>query len=156
MALFRIFYLNQKTVKEGSGTADMWRRCQKTLPRSHPVYNLYEYRVPEQIFRYSQGMGAVFFIIWYLKFALNNSQYNLKKSLWPVTFFFNCHFLDLFALSFIDDTFFTLFLFCFERMHCIAGSRLILSVLFGRYIWRSELPKLGLRSDFFFCNLIIV
>ena len=61
MALFRIFYLNQKTVKEGSGTADMWRRCQKTLPRSHPVYNLYEYRVPEQIFRYSQGMGAVFF-----------------------------------------------------------------------------------------------
>ena len=79
-----------------------------------------------------------------------------KNSLWPVTFFFNCHFLDLFALSFIDDTFFTLFLFCFERMHCIAGSRLILSVLFGRYIWRSELPKLGLRSDFFFYNLILV
>jgi len=60
VALFRIFYLNQKTVKEGSGTADMWRRCQKTLPRSHPVYNLYEYRVPEQIFRYSQGGGAFF------------------------------------------------------------------------------------------------
>ena len=58
MALFRIFYLNQKTVKEGSGTADMWRRCQKTLPRSHPVYNLYEYRVPEQIFRYYQGGGV--------------------------------------------------------------------------------------------------
>ncbi len=29
----------------------MWRRVQKTLPRSHPVLNLYEYRVPEDVYR---------------------------------------------------------------------------------------------------------
>ena len=29
------------------GEARMWRKCQKTLPRSHPVYHLYEYRSPE-------------------------------------------------------------------------------------------------------------
>ena len=50
MYLTRIFYVNQKTAKVEEG--DMWRKCQKTLPRSHPVHNLYEYRVPEPIYRY--------------------------------------------------------------------------------------------------------
>lgn len=118
MALFRIFYLNQKTVKEGSGTADMWRRCQKTLPRSHPVYNLYEYRVPEQIFRYSQGMGAVFFHNLISEICLKQLPTKPKKSLWPVTFFFNCHFLDLFALSFLMIHF--LHSFYFVLKECIA------------------------------------
>ncbi|KAK7499885.1 hypothetical protein BaRGS_00008976, partial [Batillaria attramentaria] len=44
----RIFYVNQKTPKEGDGA--MWRKVQKILPRSHPVLNLYEYSVPENIY----------------------------------------------------------------------------------------------------------
>jgi DNA polymerase epsilon subunit 1 len=42
----RIFYVNQKTPKEeeNEGGDKMWRKCQKTLPRSHPVFHLYEYR----------------------------------------------------------------------------------------------------------------
>jgi DNA polymerase epsilon subunit 1 len=46
----RIFYVNQKSPKEEEGAEEgdrMWRKCQKTLPRSHPVYHLYEYRSPE-------------------------------------------------------------------------------------------------------------
>ncbi|XP_070201892.1 DNA polymerase epsilon catalytic subunit A-like [Littorina saxatilis] len=45
----RIFYVNQKTPKEGEGS--MWRKVQKILPRSHPVLSLYEYSVPENIYR---------------------------------------------------------------------------------------------------------
>jgi len=45
----RTFYVNQKTPKEGQAGA-LWRKVSKTLPRSHPVYNLYEYSVPENIF----------------------------------------------------------------------------------------------------------
>ncbi|XP_076438241.1 DNA polymerase epsilon catalytic subunit A-like [Babylonia areolata] len=45
----RVFYVNQKTPKDGEGT--MWRKVQKLLPRSHPVLNLYEYSVPENIYR---------------------------------------------------------------------------------------------------------
>ncbi|XP_052253908.1 DNA polymerase epsilon catalytic subunit A-like [Dreissena polymorpha] len=44
----RIFYVNQKTPKAGEG--QMWRKVIKTLPRSHPVMNLYEYSVPEDIY----------------------------------------------------------------------------------------------------------
>ena len=41
----RIFYVNQKSPKEEEeGAERMWRKCQKTLPRSHPVYHLYEYK----------------------------------------------------------------------------------------------------------------
>ena len=45
----RIFYVNQKNPKENEDQEDerLWRKVTKTLPRSHPVYNLYEYRVPE-------------------------------------------------------------------------------------------------------------
>lgn len=45
----RTFYVNQKIPKE-SATCHMYRKCQKTLPRSHPVLNLYEYKVEESIY----------------------------------------------------------------------------------------------------------
>ncbi|XP_052824360.1 DNA polymerase epsilon catalytic subunit A-like [Octopus bimaculoides] len=44
----RIFYVNQKTPKEGEGA--MWKKVQKTLPRSHPVMHLYQYTVPENVY----------------------------------------------------------------------------------------------------------
>ena len=70
----RTFYVNQKTPKgktlkylmpilenvifinlcnidnEDQSQDKFWRKVQKTLPRSHPVYNLYEYKVPEEIY----------------------------------------------------------------------------------------------------------
>lgn len=48
----RIFYVNQKTPKENEDRENerLWRKVQKSLPRSHPVYNLYEYRVPEDVY----------------------------------------------------------------------------------------------------------
>ena len=46
----RTFYVNQKTAKEAV-EGGLWRKCSKLLPRSHPVYNLYEYNVPETVFR---------------------------------------------------------------------------------------------------------
>ncbi|KAK3581719.1 hypothetical protein CHS0354_015350 [Potamilus streckersoni] len=45
----RIFYVNQKSPKEGEGA--MWKKVVKTLPRSHPAYNLYEYSVPEDVYQ---------------------------------------------------------------------------------------------------------
>jgi len=30
--------------------ATVWRKVSRLLPRSHPVYNLYEYSVPEHIY----------------------------------------------------------------------------------------------------------
>ncbi|BFZ25729.1 hypothetical protein BsWGS_28768 [Bradybaena similaris] len=44
----RTFYVNQKTPKEGEGA--MWKRVHRTLPRSHPVFNLYQYDVPEDLY----------------------------------------------------------------------------------------------------------
>ena len=48
----RIFYVNQKSPKENEALENerLWRKVQKTLPRSHPVHNLYEYRVPEEVY----------------------------------------------------------------------------------------------------------
>ncbi|CAO1425761.1 unnamed protein product [Diamesa tonsa] len=50
----RIFYVNQRTpapapVDDGSKTT--WKKVHRILPRSRPVYNLYQYEVPEQVFR---------------------------------------------------------------------------------------------------------
>lgn len=48
----RIFYVNKrdaKTSNEGCGTS--WRKINKTLPRSHQVQHLYEYCVPEEVYR---------------------------------------------------------------------------------------------------------
>ena len=30
--------------------AVVWRKVNRLLPRSHPVYNLYEYSVPEHVY----------------------------------------------------------------------------------------------------------
>ena len=49
--LFRIFYVNQRTPKPAGETGGLWRKVTKTLPRSHPVLNLYEYKVPEEIYQ---------------------------------------------------------------------------------------------------------
>lgn len=45
----RMFYVNSKKLKEGEGAT--WRKVNKILPRSHPTFYLYEYAVPEVIFR---------------------------------------------------------------------------------------------------------
>ncbi|KAK3734408.1 hypothetical protein QZH41_010067, partial [Actinostola sp. cb2023] len=45
----RIFYVNCRTPREGEGAT--WRPVSKTLPRSHAAINLYEYSVPENIYR---------------------------------------------------------------------------------------------------------
>lgn len=48
----RIFYVNQRSAKDGGASSGgLWRKVQKTLPRSHPALNLYEYRVPEEVYR---------------------------------------------------------------------------------------------------------
>nr|XP_053633938.1 DNA polymerase epsilon catalytic subunit A-like [Cherax quadricarinatus] len=47
----RVFYVNQRVPKSETETSGVWRKANKTLPRSHPVYNLYEYTVPEEVFR---------------------------------------------------------------------------------------------------------
>ena len=48
----RVFYVNQRTAKDSVGSGDaLWRKVTKSLPRSHPVLNLYEYRVPEAVYK---------------------------------------------------------------------------------------------------------
>ena len=46
-----MFYVNQRTPKSAGETGGLWRKVQKSLPRSHPVMNLYEYSVPEDLYR---------------------------------------------------------------------------------------------------------
>ena len=47
----RIFYVNtrEERVEHADGTS--WKKCNKLLPRSRPVYNLYRYSVPERNFK---------------------------------------------------------------------------------------------------------
>ncbi|XP_022256094.1 DNA polymerase epsilon catalytic subunit A-like, partial [Limulus polyphemus] len=45
----RIFYVNQRVPKEGE--SPLWKKVMRTLPRSNPVYYLYEYTVPEKVFQ---------------------------------------------------------------------------------------------------------
>ncbi|XP_028400533.1 DNA polymerase epsilon catalytic subunit A-like [Dendronephthya gigantea] len=45
----RIFYVNCRTSK--SGTSSTWRRVGRTLPRSQPVGHLYQYSVPESLYK---------------------------------------------------------------------------------------------------------
>uniref|UniRef100_A0A182VPQ9 DNA polymerase epsilon catalytic subunit n=1 Tax=Anopheles minimus TaxID=112268 RepID=A0A182VPQ9_9DIPT len=53
----RIFYVNQRTPAppENDGTAtsskSMWKKVHRVLPRAGPVHHLYQYVVPEKIFR---------------------------------------------------------------------------------------------------------
>lgn len=43
----RIFYVNQRTPRDENETNVVWKKVNRTLPRSKPVYHLYEYSVPE-------------------------------------------------------------------------------------------------------------
>ena len=48
----RIFYVNQRLPKtEDEGCGAVWRKISKTLPRSHHAQHLYEYCVPEDVYR---------------------------------------------------------------------------------------------------------
>ncbi|KAK7073292.1 hypothetical protein SK128_028068 [Halocaridina rubra] len=47
----RTFYVNQRIPKSSSEAEEVWRKVNKSLPRSHPVHNLYEYSVPEEVFK---------------------------------------------------------------------------------------------------------
>lgn len=46
----RIFYANMKTPKFAEKGA-FFKKCNRTLPRSRPVFNLYKYSVPEELFQ---------------------------------------------------------------------------------------------------------
>ncbi|KAG5892154.1 hypothetical protein JTB14_026392 [Gonioctena quinquepunctata] len=46
----RIFYANLRTPKVAEEGA-LFKKCNRTLPRSRPVYNLYLYSVPEEVFQ---------------------------------------------------------------------------------------------------------
>ncbi|XP_071842244.1 DNA polymerase epsilon catalytic subunit A-like isoform X2 [Apostichopus japonicus] len=45
----RVFYINQRNQKD-STEGPMWKKVNRTLPRSNPVFNLYQYFVPEDIY----------------------------------------------------------------------------------------------------------
>ncbi|KAG1689536.1 DNA polymerase epsilon catalytic subunit A [Nymphon striatum] len=45
----RIFYVNQKVPKDANA-GELWKKVNKTLPRSHPVYHLYQYSIPEDLY----------------------------------------------------------------------------------------------------------
>lgn len=51
----RIFYVNQRTLApsppEGDSSKTTWKKVHRVLPRSRPVYHLYQYQVPEQTFK---------------------------------------------------------------------------------------------------------
>ena len=51
IAVPRVFYVNQRTPKPAGETGGLWRKVTKALPRSHPVLNLYEYKVPEELYQ---------------------------------------------------------------------------------------------------------
>uniref|UniRef100_A0A1B6LUL8 DNA polymerase epsilon catalytic subunit n=1 Tax=Graphocephala atropunctata TaxID=36148 RepID=A0A1B6LUL8_9HEMI len=54
----RIFYVNQRTPRAETEDA-LWRKCSRILPRSRPSYHLYEFSVPEQLYReHSQELMA--------------------------------------------------------------------------------------------------
>ncbi|GFU44302.1 DNA polymerase epsilon catalytic subunit A [Nephila pilipes] len=45
----RIFYVNQRIPKQGE--SPLWKKVNRILPRSHQVYNLYEYTIDEEVFQ---------------------------------------------------------------------------------------------------------
>lgn len=57
----RIFYVNQRLARAEPETnaTTLWKKCNRVLPRSRPVFYLYEYSVPEELFReHSQELMA--------------------------------------------------------------------------------------------------
>ncbi|KAH9641118.1 hypothetical protein HF086_000766 [Spodoptera exigua] len=51
----RIFYVNQR-VSRATDSGQYWRKCNRILPRAHPVIHLYQYTVPENLYREHQEM----------------------------------------------------------------------------------------------------
>ncbi len=51
----RVFYVNSRSAREPGGVAAAWRYVSKSLPRSVPTINLYEYSVPETTFKEHAG-----------------------------------------------------------------------------------------------------
>ncbi|XP_022817983.1 DNA polymerase epsilon catalytic subunit A [Spodoptera litura] len=49
----RIFYVNQR-VSRATDSGQYWRKCNRILPRAHPVLHLYQYTVPENVYREHQ------------------------------------------------------------------------------------------------------
>lgn len=49
----RIFYVNQRVCR-ASDSGQYWRKCSRILPRAHPVLHLYQYTVPENLYREHQ------------------------------------------------------------------------------------------------------
>lgn len=49
----RIFYVNQRICR-ATDSGQYWRKCNRILPRSHPVLHLYQYCVPENLYREHQ------------------------------------------------------------------------------------------------------
>ncbi|KAJ0173535.1 hypothetical protein K1T71_010684 [Dendrolimus kikuchii] len=49
----RVFYVNQR-VGRASDSGQYWRKCNRILPRAHPVLHLYQYTVPEDLYREHQ------------------------------------------------------------------------------------------------------
>lgn len=49
----RIFYVNTRKAKSDPepGKKVSWKKSMKVLPRSRPVYNLYQYSVPEKLYQ---------------------------------------------------------------------------------------------------------
>lgn len=45
----RIFYVNQHIAKQGEST--LWKKVNRTLPRSHQTYHLYEYTIEEEVYQ---------------------------------------------------------------------------------------------------------
>ncbi|XP_046401826.1 DNA polymerase epsilon catalytic subunit 1 [Ischnura elegans] len=59
MVIPRIFFVNQRSPREEDPTGKLWRKCTRILPRSRPVFNLYEYSVSEGLFQeHSQELTA--------------------------------------------------------------------------------------------------
>lgn len=57
----RIFYVNQRTPAppcDDPASKITWKKVHRILPRSRPVFNLYQYTVPEKVFR-DNGLGML-------------------------------------------------------------------------------------------------
>lgn len=63
----RIFYVNQR-ISRPEDQGPLWKRCKKILPRGRPVLHLYQYTVPEELYRRHQEYVA--FIMYETKFII--------------------------------------------------------------------------------------
>lgn len=55
----RIFYVNQRTALEDDGSGGtVYKKVSRILPRSRPVFNLYQYVISEQLFK-EQNLGLI-------------------------------------------------------------------------------------------------